>query len=307
MYKKILSAVNEYLNSEITAKYALHLAKECNAKLYLCFIAKKGLPDESFNRAEDALKRLFLQAEKMGIEAEIITETGEPIKRIIEIAKSENIDIVFTATRREDIRRRFYEGTVARSLLLKLPCSVALVRVVHLGKIHPKKILVPLKTGLYKPETSQERVGIDSVVPYQPGRIVPTRTEIEEKAFFVSKLAKSFGSRVFVFHTPKAIKKFFHGEIHLTSAELEKRIPQDILLFTEKIEEDNVPYEVNLVAGRIGRAITIEAFTKRYDLIIMGASRRSLLGAVIKGNPVEEVMRETPCDLIILKPRHEDT
>lgn len=280
MYKRILSAVNEYLNSEITAKYALHLAKECNAKLYLCFIAEKGLPDESFNRAEDTLKRLFLQAEKMGIETEIITETGEPVKKITEIAKNENIDIVFTATRREDIRRRFYEGTVARSLLLKLPCSVAVVRVAHIGKIHPKKILVPLKTGLWK---------------------------IEEKAFFVSKLAKSFGSRVFVFHIPKAIKKFFHGEIHLTSAELEKQIPQDILLFTEKIEEDDVPYEVNLVAGRIGRAITIEAFTKRYDLLIMGASRRSLLGAAIKGNPVGEVMRETPCDLIILKPRHEDT
>lgn len=59
MYKRILSAVNEFLYSEIAAKYALHLAKECNAKLYLCFIAGKGL---YFNRADEALKRLFLTA-----------------------------------------------------------------------------------------------------------------------------------------------------------------------------------------------------------------------------------------------------
>ncbi|MBI4654184.1 MAG: universal stress protein [Nitrospirae bacterium] len=276
MYKKILSAVNEYLNSEITAKYAIHLAKECNAKLYLCFIAKKGLSRESFDKAEDALKRLFLQASNMNIEAEIITETGVPVTRIKELVKSEGVDIVFASTRREDVRHRFYEGTVARSLLLKLPCSVAIVRVAHIGKIHPKKILVPLKTGFWK---------------------------IEEKAFFVSSLAKSFGSGVFVFHTPKPIKKFFHGEIYLTRGELEKQMPQDILRFTEKMEKYKTPYEIDIVTGRTGRAITIEAFTKRHDLIIMGASCRSLLGAAIKGNPVEEVLRETPCDLIIFKPR----
>jgi len=39
----------------------------------------------------------------------------------------------------------------------------------------------------------------------------------------------------------------------------------------------------------------------------MGASERSLLSSILKGNPVEEVLRETPCDLIILKPRHENT
>jgi len=43
MYKKILAAVNEHINSEVTARYALHLARACNAKLYTCFIAEKGM------------------------------------------------------------------------------------------------------------------------------------------------------------------------------------------------------------------------------------------------------------------------
>ncbi|HDH02033.1 MAG TPA: hypothetical protein ENH17_02765 [Nitrospirae bacterium] len=54
------------------------------------------------------------------------------------------------------------------------------------------------------------------------------------------------------------------------------------------------------------RSITIEAASKRHDLIIMGASERSLPASILKGNPVEDVLRETPCNLIILKPRHED-
>ncbi len=43
MYKKILSAVNEHLDSEIAARYALNLAKVCGAKFYICFIAEKDM------------------------------------------------------------------------------------------------------------------------------------------------------------------------------------------------------------------------------------------------------------------------
>jgi nucleotide-binding universal stress UspA family protein len=273
MYKRILSAVNEFLNSEVAAKYALHLAKECNAKLYLCFIAGKG---PCFNRAEEALKRLFLQAEKMEIEAEIIMETGDPVEKIVEIVKNEKIDIAFAATRREDIKRRFYEGSVSRSLMLKLPCSLAVIRVAHIGKLHPKRILVPLRTGA---------------------------GTIDEKAFFIVKLAEAFGSKVFLFHSPKSITKFFHGEIHLTHSELEEKMPEDLLLFAEAMEKEDIPYEISLAAGRTGKAITIEAFAKRHDLIIMGASRRGMFKTAIKESPVEEVLRETPCDLIIFKSR----
>ena len=59
MYKKILSAVNEHLNLEISARYALSMARVCGAKFYLCFIASKGMTRSSIDRAEEAMKRLF--------------------------------------------------------------------------------------------------------------------------------------------------------------------------------------------------------------------------------------------------------
>jgi nucleotide-binding universal stress UspA family protein len=67
-----------------------------------------------------------------------------------------------------------------------------------------------------------------------------------------------------------------------------------------------VPHEKRLIPGKTGRNITTEATAKRFDLVIMGASERSLLSSIFTGNPVEVVLRETPCDLIILKPRHEN-
>jgi nucleotide-binding universal stress UspA family protein len=232
-----------------------------------------------FEKAEDAMKRLFIEAEKMGIQVESITGTGEPAKEIEKIVKHEEIDIAFASTRREDIEKRFYAGTIARNLSLKLPCSVALVRVVHTGRIHPHKILVPLKARI---------------------------DHIKERAYFIARMAECFHSKVFIFHVTKPITKFFHGEIHLTPAQWEKRLPENIKDFMEHLIRYEIAHEGRLAPGITARSITIEAAAKRHDLIIMGASERGLLASIIKGNPVEDVLRETPCDLIILKPGHEN-
>ncbi len=279
MYKKIIAAVNEHINSEISARYALSLAQTCRAKLYICFIAEKGMAASSISMAEDAVKRLFMKAREADVHVESITETGGPLKEIEKIVKHEGIDVAFAATRREDIEKRFYAGTFARRLSINLPCSVALVRVVHMGRLHPDKILVPLK-----------------------GR----NGHIKERAHFIAKMAEAFGSKVFVFHATKPITKFLHGEIHITPIEWEKRLPENIADFMKHLKKHKIEYEEKLLPGAIARSITIEAASKRHDLIIMGASERSLLSSILKGNPVEAVLREAPCDMIIFKPRHEN-
>lgn len=279
MYKKILAAVNEHLNSEISARYAMNLARSCGAKFYTCFIAGGDTHGAAVNRAEESANRIFNEAKTAGIQAESIIKTGDPVKEIGRIVRHEGINIVFASTRREDIERRFYAGTIARSLSLKLPCSVALVRVVHTGRIHPHKILVPLKARI---------------------------DFIKERAYFTARMAECFRSKVFIFHVTKPIAKFFHGEMHFTPAQWEKRLPKNIKDFMEHLIKYEIAHEGRLAPGITARSITIEAAAKRHDLIIMGASERSLLRSILKGNPVEDVLRETPCELIILKPRHED-
>lgn len=280
VYKRILAAVNEHVNSEISARFALQLAKAAGSRLYLCFVAEKNLPVDSFRRAEEAVKRLFHRAVQMDVPVESIVSVGDPVEEIKRLVTSEEIDIVFAATRHEDIQKRFFQGTIARRLSLSLPCSVALVRVVHMGRIHPRKILVPLKAGIRR---------------------------IQEKAYVTSMLARSFNSCVYLLHSTKPIMRFFHGELHLTPDEWATKLPKDISVFIDYLEHYGIGHEKKLLPGKTGRNITIEAAVKRHDLIIMGASERGLLDSLFKGNPVEEVLRETPCNLIILKLRHEDT
>ncbi len=279
MYNKILAAVNEHLNSEVAARYAMHLAKGTGGALSLCHVAEQNAPKDALQLAEEAMKRCLRKAKEMGLTVEEIHEYGDPLDRIRKIVRSEGIDIVFASTRQEDVKRRLYAGTMARKLSVNLPCSVALVRVVHMGRIHPKKILVPLKARI---------------------------DHIDERAFFAAKMAEAFGSDIYLFHTTEPVTSFFHGEIHFSPLELENRLPKDIALFVKRLDAFDISYEKTLASGKAGRRIVIEAAARRFDLVIMGASERSLLSSLISENPVEELLRETPCDLIILKAGHED-
>ncbi|MBI5100830.1 MAG: universal stress protein [Nitrospirae bacterium] len=279
MYKRILAAVNEHINSEVSARYAVELAKVTGSRIFFCTVADNSMSEAALRHAEEALSRLFNLAKDADVRAESILVSGSPLEEIKKIARSEKIDIVFAATRHEDLQKRFYRGTTARGLSVSLTCSVALVRVVHMGKIHPRKILLPLK----------EKVN-----------------HIPERAYFAAKMAEASGSTILLFHSTKPISRFFHGELHLTPLDWENRMPADIADFLSHLDRYEVTYEKRSAPGRTARNITIEAAAKRHDLIIMGASERNLLSSMLRGSPVEEVLRETPCDLIILKPRHED-
>jgi len=279
MYRKILAAVNEHLNSEVTARYALALAKYLGAKLYICFVAQNRMPQQDRRAAEDAVKRLFNEAMDLNVQAESIAEIGDPVMEIARIVRHEGIGLALVSTRREDMERRFFTGTIARNLSLKLPCSVALVRIVHSGRVHPKKIFVPLKARI---------------------------SHVSEHARFIASMANTFGSKVFIFHAPKKVVHSFYGEIRRAPQDWQQELPQDISRFIQHLEKQDVEYESKLVPGRTGKNITLEAFAKRHDLIIMGASRRTLFASLLRENPVEYVLRETPCDLVMLTPRHED-
>ncbi len=168
------------------------------------------------HRAEAALKRLFLLAESHGGRRKNLTESGEPLDKIREVVNREKIDIVFTSSRKEDASRRYFARTLSRELLLNMPCAVAMVRIVHAGKLYPKRILVPLR-----------------------GRI----SHMNDRAYFVSKLAGGFGSAVTLFHSTGSVASFFHGERHLTPIEREHRLPLDIGTFIEQLHRYGIRHE----------------------------------------------------------------
>jgi nucleotide-binding universal stress UspA family protein len=276
MYRHILAAVNEHSNSEWAARYALALARVCQAQLTLIFAATPATGREVVHRAEATLERLFLEATSQGVAVESVVRAGDPFQVIKELVAEREIQLTMAATRREDLSRRFFLKTLARDLMLRLPCSVALVRVVHFGRVHPRRLLVPFRGHISK---------------------------MEERVYFVARLAEAFEAQVTLFHAPPSLTGYFRGRLTPAPKELEPHIPGDIAKFSEMLERCQIAHEKRLGRGAVATAITMEAAAQRSDLIIMGASGRGLMESMLWGNPVEEVLRETPCNLIILLPR----
>lgn len=275
MYGRILAAVNEYTNSEMAAKYAVAFSKACGARLCLTFVADRRTGTDARRKAELALQRLFREAEMLGLEVESVSTEGNPFQRLTETVRDRAIDLCFISTRHEDVRRRFFTRTLARRLLLGLPSSVAMVRIVHMKHIHPSKILVPLRGS------------------------TPC---FEERAYFTAKMAEAFGASLTLFHSTLPITRFFHGETVLSPAEREKGLPVDIERLSSYLDRRGIRHEWRAEYGGVSRSITTAAALRRDDLIIMGGGQRGAVRSIFSGNPAEEVLRETPCNLIILRP-----
>jgi nucleotide-binding universal stress UspA family protein len=176
-----------------------------------------------------------------------------------------------TASRRHDVEQRYFPRTVPQHLMAVLRCALIVVRVVHLGVLaHPRGILVPVLGGVF---------------------------DHTERAYLVSKLATHFRAKLMVFHTVEQPHR--RGQA----------VPQGvgarrIRAFVERLRQAGTGPQVRIVSGpRVGGAIMQEAARHRHDLIVMGASERSLFSAWRRGNPVEDVMRRTPCDLFVCRSR----
>lgn len=96
MCRKILAVVNEHVNSEIAARYALYFAKQANARVCFCSIGEnKGIAGEDFRMAKEAVKRLSARVRELGVPSECIFKTGDPFAQLGKVMVAENIGLVF--------------------------------------------------------------------------------------------------------------------------------------------------------------------------------------------------------------------
>jgi nucleotide-binding universal stress UspA family protein len=125
-----------------------------------------------------------------------------------------------------------------------------------------------------------------------PGQIlVPLDRNIsnkERRLLFISTLARSSRARVTLFHL---------------SAERDAQVmPDDIVQFGKLLQQEHVTVLERRGRGDIGKAITVEAVTRRNDLIVLGASARGMLRKLFIGNPAGDIMQHPPCNTILFRP-----
>ncbi len=271
MYHRILAAVDGSLNAHAAARYAIALAQACTANLFVAGVITPQMTSKDEGAMAQSAGGLVAEAEASGVSAHLLIEPGEVIKTLDLLVRAHHIDLVMTASRREDVEHRYFLRTVPQRLMAAVSASLVIVRVRHLGVLaHPRDILVP---------------------------IIGASWNNAERTFLVSRLAAHFHARVIVFHSLEQSRRRGRAVPHEIGA-------RQVRAFVELLRDAGLAPQVRIVSGPlVGEAIMQEAARHRHDLIVMGASQRSFFAQWRRGNPVEEVMRRTPCDLFVCRSR----
>jgi nucleotide-binding universal stress UspA family protein len=271
MYQRILAAVDESFNAHAAARYALALAQACGATFFVAGVLTPTMTGTEEGAMAQSAGSLVSTAEARGVPAHLLMERGDVVQTLDALARTHDIDVVMTASRRHDVEQRYFLRTVPQRLMAMLDCSLIIVRVVHLGLLaHPRQILVPILGGAF---------------------------DHTERVYLVSQLAAYFHAELIVFHALEEVRR--RGQAVPQAAGARR-----VGTFVERLRGAGMEPQVRIVTGPlVGEAIMQEAARHRHDLIIMGASQRSLFTKWRRGDPVEEVMRRTPCDLFVCRSR----
>lgn len=259
-FQRILTVVNAQTGSTVAARYAIALATACGSQLVLYAAHGEGTNGTTLLHAERHLDHLFRIAFELEIPVTRITETGTIARLLPRRVEEERVDLVFyPLTPPEQYGATFQRQTVHRLLRL-VRADLAIMRIMHMGKLHPHQILVPLGAGIGNPE---------------------------RLTGFLAALAKSFHSRITLFHRPGGAGRNLLG---------------DATLLRDNLQRQQLPVLERSAGGRIARAIVLEAISHHHDLIVLGASERGPLRRLFFGNPAGDVMRHPPCNAILFRP-----
>lgn len=189
-YRTILAVINEYTGSTVSARYALALAASCKARLVLYSAHEEGSGSPHTDRHLDHLCR---EALELGIGVTRIAETGTLTRLLPHRTQAEEADLVFYPLIPGESYGATLQQHTSHHLLRTIKADLAVMRIMHMGKPHPHRILVPL------------------------GGVVSDRLQ---RVRFVAALATCFHSQVTLFHRPDAGRLDFPADLVMLGDEL---------------------------------------------------------------------------------------
>jgi nucleotide-binding universal stress UspA family protein len=285
-YRKIFSVVNEYTASTVIARYAISVAAACKADLVL-YAAGDEMGTETIRHSTDRhLDHLTTIATEMNIPVTRIIENGSIGMLLPKRVATEQADMVIYP--------------LTNCMHLKTGLSLK-NRISALTKLYTDATMQKNTPDLLKQHTVRQLIrstipelaimrAITMAKPHPGHILVPLGKVIGNAArllLFVAALAKSFNARVTLYH--------------LLAAGAAGVMPDSIMNFGQQLREQGVTVQERSGSGPLGRAVTMEAIAHHNDLIIVGASERSLLRRIFFGNPAADVLLHPPCNTVLFR------
>lgn len=172
-YRTIVSVINEHSGSTVTASYAIALATASKARLVFYAAHPLGTSETILHHTERHLDHLFGVALEHGVAVTRITEVGQITRLLPKRVLAENADLVFYPLLPNERYGAPLQRQNVHQLLRSIRADLVIMRIMHMGKPHPRHILVPLASG------------------------VP---DLTRRVSFLALLAQSFHAQITLFH-----------------------------------------------------------------------------------------------------------
>jgi len=267
------------INGDWVSHYAIRLASHYpDRSLQLIHIRDGQMPASDLDRK---LERIRLECGRLGVSLNARLESvkrnvGDSIQSLVPGGRDHYL---ICGTRVLESRRGFLSGTISEQLLHAGRCHVLALRVVQPGLLgSPESFLLPV---------SGHPRGFRSGIPF----------------------LSLFAPDVLAIHI-LFVERITPWRFRLLSHEAAERLRQRGLTYIQRIERQIGQHftpgrpvvDANVVVSDdVPKEIVIFANKVRSQLIYMGASERNLPARFFYGNPIEQVLRDTVCDVAVYR------
>jgi nucleotide-binding universal stress UspA family protein len=261
------------LNGDWVSRHALRLAAHGDPpRLRVVHVLDGSLEP---GQLEQRLARIEREAQALGVavERQVLAPTSGVLAALEDCLPLGSADVTVCGTRARP-RRGFLAGTISERLLRGGRRRVVAIRVVQPGLLgDPRSFLVPLSSNLRGLAAAWPLLGL-----FLAGA---------ERVAFLHVVPLGTLLRPYVSAgRARALREAGWSFVREREAELRRHVPDGGLHVDGRVVLSNDwPHEVVVQAGKL-----------RARMILMGASERTLLSRAL-GDPIERILRTTPCDV----------
>jgi nucleotide-binding universal stress UspA family protein len=280
-FKRILFPVDFSERSRGAAVYANALAERFNSEVILLHVREIPLEvygplgvyealDESSNSELEEKLAHFFDVELAGRKLKPIVVFGSPALKIIEIAESQQADLILMPSHGYGPFRRFMLGSVTAKVL------------------HDAQI--PVLTGVHMAEAPQ----LGSFHVHNIACAVHLDGDEGRVLRWASDMAAEYNARLTAIHMVPGIEsrpgKYFDAELNaaLTASAREE--------LTRLLQQMNIQAEICVNSGNIARGVREAAERHRADMLIIGRGEPGIVGR-LRTNAYA-ITRESPCPVL---------
>lgn len=295
--KNILCTTDFSRFSNLAISYALSMAREFDAKLYVCHVidlTTAGMYGEAFLAFDEQESRITSRAIKE-LRATIgdrlpnwepLVVSGHPADEISRLCEDKKVDLVVSATRGRSGFKRFLIGSVTGRLMRTLSCPLLVVQSIEEAPDVPIDQEFRMKRILVGCDFSE-----DSHLAFQHG--VSLAQEFQAELHLAHVIEPSVYKDLLK-PAPPVVEELREALRDALNEKLEGMVPDEAFSWCT--------LKTTLLAGHPHEELVKYARLNKIDLIVLGIRGHGMVETLLIGSTTDRLTVRSPCPVLCVRP-----